>query len=312
MVRLCTCKKRRDEGRGLLLYNGVQAESEVSFARRDSRLPRRPTAGNRGSLVAWADQSGGRVENQADSHGSRLVYVLSQKILRGELTAGEKLAEIPLAEQFGVSRTPVRHALAVLEKEGLLVRDSGRSYAVRRFSLEEILNAIEVRAVLEGLAASQVAQRRLPWTLLREFEVILTEAEEIITRIETTGATAELIALYYNANERFHATILDRASNPAVSAALATTFKVPFASVGSMARYSDTDGSDVTRDREKIRLLLLSHLQHQDIFEAVKAGDATRAEALTREHAHIGVRNLHLRDDFASYAGTRSPVELAS
>jgi GntR family transcriptional regulator, vanillate catabolism transcriptional regulator len=245
----------------------------------------------------------GNLDHQHDNQSSRLVFSLSQRIVRGELAAGEKLAEIPLAEQFGVSRTPVRQALAVLEKEGLLVRDSSRSYVVRRFSLQEILDAIEVRAVLEGLAAAQVAQRRLPWSLLREFEMILGEAEEIIGEIERSGPTIELTSRYYNANERFHTALLDRANNRTISTALEVSAKVPFASVGSMARYSDSAEEAPANDRERTRLLLLSHLQHQDIFEALKAGDASRAETLMREHGHIGIRNLHLSENYANHSG---------
>lgn len=243
------------------------------------------------------------MEQSHDSQSSRVIYLLSQRIVSGELSAGEKLAEIPVAEHFGVSRTPVRQALAALEREGLLVRDQSRSYVVRRFSLQEILDAIEVRAVLEGLAASQVAYRRLPWSLLREFEVILADAEGIIGEIEVSGPTVELTTRYYNANERFHTVLMERANNRVISSALAAASKVPFAAVGSMARYTGSTDDNAAQDREKSRLLLLSHMQHQDIFEALKAGDAARADSLMREHAHIGIRNLHLNENYASRPG---------
>src|SRR5690606_38449570 len=124
-------------------------------------------------------------EMQSSNQTSRVVYQLSQLIIRGELLPGEKLAEIPLAERFGVSRTPIRHALSVLHREGLLIRgNSGRSYVVRRFSLEEILNAIEVRSVLEGLAAREVAQGRKPRGLLRELEALVVEGGEVVEEIE--------------------------------------------------------------------------------------------------------------------------------
>ena len=239
----------------------------------------------------------------SSNQGSRIVYLLSQLIVRGELIAGEKLAEIPLAERFGVSRTPVRYALAVLEREGLLTKDASRSYVVRRFSLEEILSAIEVRSVLEGLAAREIAQRRLPWGIQRELELILGEGEETICQIEIDGPTAELTERYFGINARFHRAIITGANNRAINNALDVSSKVPFASVGSIARYGDSTYDDQARKREKIRLLLLSHLQHQEVFDALKSGDSARAESLMREHAHLGVRNLHLRDNF--------PAELA-
>lgn len=230
------------------------------------------------------------------NHRSRIVYQLSQLIVRGELVAGEKLAEIGLAERFGVSRTPIRQALAVLEQEGLLVRDASRSYIVRHFSLQEILDAIEVRAALEGLAARSLAERRLPWGLLRQIESVLAEGDETIVEIETNGLTPQLTARYYAANARFHHGIIEGAQNSAITAALDVANKIPFVSVGSMARYDDAVDDDPATVREKLRLLLYSHMQHQDIFEALKAGQPGRAEQLMREHAHLGIRNLHLRD----------------
>src|SRR5690606_29161174 len=81
-------------------------------------------------------------EMQSSNQTSRVVYQLSQLIIRGELLPGEKLAEIPLAERFGVSRTPIRHALSVLHREGLLIRgNSGRSYVLRRFCPAEVPHA---------------------------------------------------------------------------------------------------------------------------------------------------------------------------
>lgn len=235
---------------------------------------------------------------EASNQGARVVYQLSQLIVRGELQPGQKLAEIPLAERFGVSRTPVRHALSVLEKEGLIVRDSSRSYVIRRFSIEEILDAIELRAVMEGLAARKLAQRRLPWGLERELESILNDANEAILAMDREGVTSELTGRYFDANSRFHSAILTAANNRAVSNALELTVKIPFASVGSIARYSDTSDDDEAAVREKYEMLMYSHLQHRDILEALKSGDPLRAENLMREHAHLGARNLHLRDNF--------------
>jgi GntR family transcriptional regulator of vanillate catabolism len=242
---------------------------------------------------------------QASSQTSRIVYQLSQLIIRGELNPGEKLAEIPLAERFGVSRTPVRQALTVLEKEGLLIRgNSGRSYVVRRFSLEEILNAIEVRSVLEGLAAREVAQKRTPRGLLRELEALVLEAGEVIEKIEARGATGELTETYFSLNARFHKAIIDGANNQALANALHSTGKIPFVSVGSIARYGDVTEDDSDTAKLRVRNLLLSHMQHQDLVEAITGAEPARAESLMREHALLGIRNLHLRD--------RGQVEIGS
>lgn len=230
-----------------------------------------------------------------DNQTSRVVSQLGQLILKGEYEAGAKLTEVHLAQRFGVSRTPIRQALVMLEREGLLVRED-RGFLVRRHSIEEIVGAIEVRAVLEGLAAAQIAQRRMPAGLLREFEKILEDAEGVIRKIESCGVNADLIRDYFNTNERFHAALIAGANSRVISGALAVASKTPFAAVGSMARHTDSPDDDVTMTSERYRMLLLSHLQHQDIFEALRTGNAARAEALMREHAYIAIRNLQLTE----------------
>lgn len=92
---------------------------------------------------------------------SNVVTSLRQMILDGELKAGARLAEIPTSEKLGVSRTPVRIAFRALEQEGLLTKLPRRGYEVRSVSTEEIIGAVEVRGVLEGLAARQAAERGL-------------------------------------------------------------------------------------------------------------------------------------------------------
>src|SRR5919109_4360817 len=82
---------------------------------------------------------------------------LRDMILAGELTPGERLIEIPFAQRLGVSRTPLRIALGELEKEGLLERLPTRGFKVREFPMEQVANAIDVRGVLEGMAARNPA-----------------------------------------------------------------------------------------------------------------------------------------------------------
>src|SRR5689334_25350938 len=71
------------------------------------------------------------------------------------------MSELPLVERLGVSRTPLRLALATLEHEGLLELLPGGGYAVRGFTRSDIDDAIELRGVLEGTAARFAAERGL-------------------------------------------------------------------------------------------------------------------------------------------------------
>src|SRR4051812_6802740 len=95
----------------------------------------------------------------ATSQTLRAALALRELILDGELRPGERVAEIPLSERIGVSRTPLRLALARLEHEGLLNSLSAGGFVVRQFTREEIADAIELRGVLEGTAARLAAER---------------------------------------------------------------------------------------------------------------------------------------------------------
>jgi GntR family transcriptional regulator of vanillate catabolism len=84
---------------------------------------------------------------------------LRRRILSGQVAPGERMVELELSAQLAVSRTPIRIALGELEKEGLLERLPTRGFRVRQFSVDEITNAVDVRGVLEGMAARQAAER---------------------------------------------------------------------------------------------------------------------------------------------------------
>ena len=84
---------------------------------------------------------------------------LRELILGGELKPGTRIAELWLVERLRVSRTPVRLALVRLAEEGLLDALPNGGYAVKDFSESDIVDAIELRGTLEGLAARFAAER---------------------------------------------------------------------------------------------------------------------------------------------------------
>lgn len=95
------------------------------------------------------------------SSGQQVLIKLRKMIIAGELAGGSRIAEIPTAELLGVSRQPVRMAFRLLEQEGLLIKNPTRGYLVREISDQLIQDAIEVRGVLEGLAAKTLAEKGL-------------------------------------------------------------------------------------------------------------------------------------------------------
>lgn len=93
---------------------------------------------------------------------SNLVYRdLKEKILKNKLLPGDKLIEMEIASNLGVSRTPVREALKKLEEDGLVTSFPRKSFIVSKISVKEAKNLYIVRKSLEPLAVELLAQKGL-------------------------------------------------------------------------------------------------------------------------------------------------------
>jgi GntR family transcriptional regulator of vanillate catabolism len=214
----------------------------------------------------------------------RLAQELRARIFAAALPAGTRLAEIPLAAALGVSRTPLRLALAQLEAEGLVEPAPGGGFLVRRFTLPEIEDAIAVRGQLEGMAARLLAEQGLPPATRRALEACLAAGDSALDR---PALDAAALAAYGEMNDRLHATIRDAAGNAALDRALAAVTALPFASASALVPHEASA-------RERHALLRHAHHQHHLLVEALAAGQGARAEALMREHAENARRNLRL------------------
>jgi GntR family transcriptional regulator, vanillate catabolism transcriptional regulator len=105
-------------------------------------------------------------EEKTATHAQRALVALRKRILGGELAGGTRLYEVALAEELGISRTPVRAALSVLAEESLLDRGAGGGFVVRSFAVRDVVDTIELRGVLEGTAARMAAERGVPDSLM--------------------------------------------------------------------------------------------------------------------------------------------------
>lgn len=109
-----------------------------------------------------------------------VVYeTLREAIRNGSLTPGERLMEIQLAEELGVSRTPVREAIRKLELERFVVMLPRRGTYVANLSLKDINEVFEIRAALDGLAAGLAAER-ITEEELEQMERLLVEIADYI------------------------------------------------------------------------------------------------------------------------------------
>ncbi|MHA6195874.1 GntR family transcriptional regulator [Pseudomonas wadenswilerensis] len=216
--------------------------------------------------------------------GQRVLNLLRRMILDGRFAPGERIAEVPTAELLEVSRMPVRMALRALEQEGLLVRQGARGFAVKQVTEETLGNAVEVRGVLEGLAARQAAERGLD----KAARSALLECLEQADRLFDKGFVSEDdLARYHDINKRFHQVIVEASGNAAVAEALARNEHLPFASVSSIA----VDRSDLARE---FRRFNFANMQHHTLVDALLAGQGARAEAIMREHAQATIRYMKI------------------
>lgn len=229
------------------------------------------------------------------SPGQHVLSSLRQMIVSGELKAGERIAEIPTAEHLGVSRTPVRIAFRTLEQEGLLEKLPRRGYQVRQVSASEINGAVEVRGVLEGLAARQATEKGLSERQRSELQQCITRGEELFAKGHITMADLEV---YHDINRRFHALIIDASNNPAIAAALSRNEHLPFASINALA----VDSQHLERE---YRRFYYAHMQHMSVLDAIERGQAARAEDIMREHANATLRYAELFN-----AGEEGEVEI--
>jgi GntR family transcriptional regulator of vanillate catabolism len=219
-------------------------------------------------------------------HQTRAIVRIREMILRGELSAGERVAEAPLAELLGMSRTPVRQALPVLAQEGLLAEHETRGYVVRGFTTADILDAIDLRGVLEGLAARRIAERGASRALLMALRECLAEGDQILSE----GHVADKAeALYVDMNVRFHQLIVVECRSEIIQQALERNARIPFAGPQALA----IDKTSVDRMHST---LVYAHRQHHSIVSALERGEGARVEALMREHTSPVKENLNLQE----------------
>jgi GntR family transcriptional regulator of vanillate catabolism len=202
----------------------------------------------------------------------RAVLRLRELVLDGELGHGERVSELPLAARLGVSRTPLRLALAQLEHEGLLATLPTGGYVVRSFTLADVGDAIAVRGALEGTAARMAAERvHKP----RELEAMYGCVAQLdaVLRTEDLGIA------------EFHALLVELAQSDVLRDSIAHACAKPFASPSAFVQVQAVlpESHEILREAQR---------QHREILAAIEGGDGGRAESVARRHALLARGNL--------------------
>ncbi len=202
----------------------------------------------------------------ADEVHERLLEMMSV----GLLPPGSRLHQGRLAEQLGVSRTPIREALLRLEREGLVESSPGRGMFVRGVRPEEIREVYEVREILEPFAARLACQRATP----RDLSTI-----EAIQRRHERSYPRDL-SIAFRSNMELHMGLARPCGNQLVLRFLGSVW------------HHDTSARAFafqTRDPSTVSGMVQ---EHREIVEAYKAGDGDAVERLLRRHIRAAYEAL--------------------
>ena len=213
------------------------------------------------------------------SQAGRTVLILRELLLRGEFKVGERLSELSLVSRLGVSRTPIRFALDRLSHEGLLEASPSGGFLVRAFTLNDIWDALEMRASLEGISARRAAERLTQDSELGTLRQLQSQMDRIVQ------ADLDTFTQYVKLNETFHFELMRLARSPMLERSLNHLNTLPFAGPSKLVfvRMSIPRASE---------LLIQGHREHHGIIDAIASRQPTQAETLTREHVALTRRNL--------------------
>jgi GntR family transcriptional regulator, vanillate catabolism transcriptional regulator len=206
-----------------------------------------------------------------------VVDVLRNRIFEGQISPGAHLKEVVLAKELGLSRTPVRDALARLAEEGLLVYQPNRGFLVRRFEVKDVLDALTLRASLEGLACRLIGEQGLTAAGKEMLSGILEEQRSIVHGEEWSDARA---LLWHDLNLDFHYALLELADNSWLTDAVRRARQLPLI-FDSRSRPHDREAIFLMYQRPDIQQ---AYDEHVRIVELLARRENNRAENLMQEH----------------------------
>jgi len=205
---------------------------------------------------------------------------LREAITRGRLTPNERLIEADLAGAYRVNRAHIRTALAMLDQEGLVVRERNRGARVRAISDAEALEIAETRLVIETMVARQAAER---------IDAASRKALRAIEADMRAAVAAEDYGRFSECNAALHREIQRIANN------------------ATATRILDTLKSHLVRLQYRVILLpgrpQTSLAEHRAVIDAVCKGDGAAAEAAMRRHMESFTRLLAQAIDAVRHGG---------
>lgn len=211
-------------------------------------------------------------------------HTLRDAILKGEIAPGERLMELHLAKKLGVSRTPIREAIRMLEQEGLAITIPRKGAQVAKMSEKDLMDVLEIRDALDELAAARACEH-MSSEMFGELEEAMNGFEEAIRE----GDVRTIV----EADEAFHNVIYRSADNPRLMTIIHNLKE-------QMYRYR----YEYIKD-EAVYDTLVD--EHRAIVDGLKRGDREYVQKMM--HTHLknqvnGVRDIIRRSEKDSAGGT--------
>jgi DNA-binding GntR family transcriptional regulator len=218
------------------------------------------------TMFPWlTESSSDRFNDVRDTSLAKLVRDdMLGLILSGVLIPGQRINEPDVAARLGVSRVPVREALRELESSGLVVARKHAGVFVRQLAAPEIRDLYQMRALLDGFAGRQVAQRSSldNATLLRVLDDSIAAMQD--------AASQHDVQRYYGENLRFHWAIVEAAGNQS----LTETYR------GIVQKLHVSRLKNLAHDAG----MQASITEHMEIADALRQGNPERCHTLLAEH----------------------------
>jgi len=199
------------------------------------------------------------------------VYAILKKMITDrELLPGRKIPQEKLAQELGISRTPLVNALKYLEKEKLVEAKPRRGFFVRLFDSSEMISIFELREVLEGLAVRRTAEQ------ISDKEIV--RLRQFFSRFDASSHIED-VAAYSKEDREFHNFVTDLGSKEFLKSVLQSYNIISFS-------YQFASSEGLVRAPEE------TLPEHLEIIEAISRRDAVRAEALMRGHFQKAIANI--------------------
>jgi DNA-binding GntR family transcriptional regulator len=209
----------------------------------------------------------------------QVINAIRNAIIEGKFKPGEKIPEQELAAQLGVSRTPIREAIHILEQQGLVLIVPKSGTFVAEVDPDEVKDSLYTRIVLEALALRQAIERSTPeqWdSLCKKLSCLLDRMKEAVEEGNTIAATELDI--------EWHTTLIDAAQNKSLSRVWRATglqFLI-WSPERNLYPLAGEKFSDIT------------HLRHKELYDVIKRKDPDECSQAISLHIQHRIRGVVL------------------